>query len=101
MTERPAPAPIFRQRAVDAIAAAIPLEERDRLHEIVDIVLAQIGPSLAAGRAVTVPGVGVLRAKLRRRKIIGPGPHRGKGIEERVAQLQYPAVVSAGEPYEL
>lgn len=94
------PIPAFRQRAVDAIAAAIPLEERDRLHEIVDIVLATFAPSLAAGKPVVVPGVGVLKSKLRRRRIVAPGPTRGMAIEERVAQLQHPAVVSAGEPFD-
>ncbi len=67
----------------------------------VELVLNAITDSLVAGKAVKIPGVGTLRSRIKRHWLVRPSLRsRGTAREDRVVQLQSPAVLHQGEPYE-
>lgn len=80
------------------VAEGIPVEVAE---DMVERVTRAMLNQLRGGKGVRFPDIGRLMPKKRRKKIIAPGPDRGKGVEEQVVALSGAAVLSRGVPYDL
>ena len=90
-----------RDRGLVAHVTTLLEGDRAKAEEAIDAVMGCLLARLHGGYQVAIPGVGVLRTKVKRKRIVAPGPHRGMAVEERIAQLAHPNVISSSDPYEV